>query len=119
MMNYKTLVATSLMSVLMSISLTSFASAQCVDCAMYPDRDALNKNTQTPAGKSGLIGPGGAAGSPNAAGSANAAAGSANAMGNANNPNNARAEMRERPSKRSVGVSGTRKHMKSPDYQSR
>ncbi|WGD52353.1 hypothetical protein QA641_44375 [Bradyrhizobium sp. CB1650] len=108
MMIYKTLVAASLMS----ISLTSFASAQCVDCAMYPDRDALNKNAQTPAGKSGLIGPGGAAGSPNSAGSANA-------MGNANNPNNARAEMRERPSKRSVGVSGTRKHLKSPDNQSR
>jgi hypothetical protein len=46
-MNYKTLVAASLMS----IALTSAAFAQCTDCAMYPDRDYLNKGAPTPASK--------------------------------------------------------------------
>jgi hypothetical protein len=30
------------------------ASAQCVDCALYPDRDHLNGGVLTPAGKMGL-----------------------------------------------------------------
>ena len=51
MMNYKTLVAASLIS----IALPSYAFAQCTECALYPDRDPLNKGAQTPAGKSGLI----------------------------------------------------------------
>jgi len=46
-MNYKTLVAASLMS----IALTSAAFAQCTDCALYPDRDYLNKGVPTPASK--------------------------------------------------------------------
>ena len=46
-MNYKTLVAASLMS----IALTSAASAQCVECALFPDRDSLNKGAPTPASK--------------------------------------------------------------------
>ena len=54
-MNYKTLVAASLMSV----ALTSAAFAQCVDCALHPDRDVLNKGAQTPASK--MVEPGGAA----------------------------------------------------------
>jgi hypothetical protein len=49
MMNYKTLVAASLMS----IALTSAASAQCLDCAQYPDRDVLNHGAPTPASKMG------------------------------------------------------------------
>src|SRR5213075_2405910 len=83
MMNYKTLVAASLMS----IALPSYAFAQCTECALYPDRDPLTK-TQTPAGKMGIVQPGGAAAPPNAAASANTA-------NTANNPNNARAEMRD------------------------
>ena len=55
-MNYKTLVAASLMS----IALTSAAFAQCVDCALHPDRDVLNSGAQTPASK--MVQPGGAAG---------------------------------------------------------
>jgi len=46
-MNYKTLVAASLMS----IALTSAAFAQCSDCAMRPDRDAVYGGGQTPASK--------------------------------------------------------------------
>jgi len=46
-MNYKTLVAASVMSVV----LTSAAFAQCVDCALYPDRDSLNNGAPTPASK--------------------------------------------------------------------
>ncbi len=46
-MNYKTLVAASLMS----IALTSAAFAQCGECAMFPDRDYLNKGAPTPASK--------------------------------------------------------------------
>jgi hypothetical protein len=55
-MNYKTLVAASLMSV----ALTSAAFAQCVDCALHPDRDVLNSGTQTPATR--MVQPGGTAG---------------------------------------------------------
>jgi hypothetical protein len=76
-MNYKTLVAASLISV----ALSSAAFAQCVDCAMYPDRDVLNKGAPTPASKMGLTGPGGAAGT-NPANSANST----------NSADNARAE---------------------------
>ena len=47
MMNYKALVAASLMS----IALTSAAFAQCGECAMYPDRDYLNKGAPTLASK--------------------------------------------------------------------
>jgi len=46
-MNYKTLAAASLMS----IALTSAAFAQCGECALYPDRDVLNKGAPTPASK--------------------------------------------------------------------
>ena len=46
-MNYKTFVAASLMS----IALTPAAFAQCGECAMYPDRDYLNKGVPTPASK--------------------------------------------------------------------
>jgi hypothetical protein len=46
-MNYKTLVAASLFS----IALTSAAFAQCTECALYPDRDVLNKGAPTPASK--------------------------------------------------------------------
>ena len=46
-MNYKTLVAASLMS----FALTSAAFAQCTDCALYPDRDILNQGAPTPASK--------------------------------------------------------------------
>ena len=55
-MNYKTLIAASLMS----ITLTSAAFAQCTDCAMYPDRDYLNKGVPTPASTM-MVEPGGAA----------------------------------------------------------
>ena len=46
-MNYKTFVAASLMS----IALTSAAFAQCGECALYPDRDVLNKGAPTLASK--------------------------------------------------------------------
>ena len=46
-MSYKTFVAASLMS----IALTSAASAQCIECAIYPDRDYLNKGAPTLASK--------------------------------------------------------------------
>jgi hypothetical protein len=95
MMNYKTLVAASLMS----IALTSAASAQCADCATYPDRDILNNGAQTPAAKMGLMRPGGAAGSPSTANTANSANG-------ANNPRNARAEVRPSHPRRSSHGSG-------------
>ena len=45
---------------LMSIGLTSPTFAQCTDCAMYPDRDYLNKGAPTPASKM-MEQPGGAA----------------------------------------------------------
>ena len=69
-MNYKTLVAASLMS----IALTSAAFAQCTDCAQYPDRDFLNKGAPTPASKM-MAQPGGAANSENGAHYARAEAG--------------------------------------------
>jgi len=105
MMNYKTLVAASLIS----IALPSYAFAQCTECAMYPDRDPLNKGAQTPAGKSGLMQPGGAAGSTNTANTVN-------------NANNARAEMRDNSSqrpRRAIGSGGNRakKDLRSPDSQ--
>ena len=50
-MNYKTLVAASLMSIALTSAATSAAFAQCTDCAMYPDRDYLNKGVPTPASK--------------------------------------------------------------------
>jgi hypothetical protein len=93
MMNYKTLVAASLMS----IALTSAAFAQCVDCALYPDRDVLNNGAQTPAGKMGLERPGGAAGG--------------NTANTQNSANNARAEARDHHLRRSghgSGVDGNR-----------
>ncbi|MGY4305220.1 hypothetical protein ACVIJ6_002463 [Bradyrhizobium sp. USDA 4369] len=49
-MNVRTL-ATASFALLAS---TLGASAQCVDCAMYPDRDHLNGGEITPAGKMGL-----------------------------------------------------------------
>jgi hypothetical protein len=52
-MNYKTLVAASLMS----IALTSAAFAQCATCAINPDRDVYS-NESTPASK--MMRPGGA-----------------------------------------------------------
>lgn len=113
MINYKTLVAASLMS----MSLTSYASAQCVDCAIYPDRDALNKNEQTPAGSMGLTRPGGAAGSPNAANP------SATNPSSTNNANNARAEYRDRSARRSgrgsSSDSARAKRYLSPDSRDR
>jgi hypothetical protein len=66
-MNYKILVAASLIS----IALPSAAFAQCTDCAMYPDRDVLNKGAPTPASKM-MAEPGGAAGA-STANSANSA----------------------------------------------
>ena len=66
-MNYKILVAASLIS----IALPSAAFAQCTECAMYPDRDVLNKGAPTPASKM-MAEPGGAAGA-STANSANSA----------------------------------------------
>jgi hypothetical protein len=58
MTNYKAkLLAAALMlaaASLTSIALTYGASAQCVECAMYPDRDALNGGAPTAASKMGL-----------------------------------------------------------------
>jgi hypothetical protein len=58
MTNYKRrMVAASLIlaaASLTSITLTSGASAQCVECAMHPDRDFLNGGAPTPASKMGL-----------------------------------------------------------------
>ena len=59
-MNYKTFVAASLMSIALTSAATSAAFAQCTDCAMYPDRDYLNKGVPTPASKM-MAEPGGAA----------------------------------------------------------
>ena len=113
MMNYKTLVAASLIS----IALPSYAFAQCTECALFPDRDPLNKGAQTPAGKMGIVQPGGAAPPPNAAPIANTA-------NTVNNPNNARAEIRGQPAQRSaraIGLNGNRakKDFRSPDSRSR
>ena len=79
----------------MSIALTSYAFAQCTECAIYPDRDNLNGGAQTPAGKMGLVRPGGAAGivvDPDVV----------------NNPNNARAEFRHQRSRRGSSIDGNR-----------
>jgi hypothetical protein len=112
MMNYKTLVAA---ASLMSMALPSSAFAQCTECAIYPDRDPLNKLEKTPAGKMGLEQPGGAAPPPNAAGRPSTA-------NTVNNPNNARAEMRghysQRPG-RGIGVNRTKKDLRSPDSRYR
>jgi hypothetical protein len=86
--NYKTLVAASLMS----IALTSAAFAQCVDCALYPDRDVLNNGAPTPASKQGLTRPGGAPG--------------ANTANSENSARNARAEARDHHLQRSGHRSG-------------
>lgn len=56
-MNYKTFAAASL-AIMVS---TSYAYAQCSDCAQFPERDHLNGGVQVPAAKMGLQGPGGAA----------------------------------------------------------
>jgi hypothetical protein len=80
-MNYKTLVVASLMS----IALTSAAFAQCVPCALYPDRDFLNNGALTPAGKMGLERPGGATGSSSPANAANSANGASNARAQVRN----------------------------------
>jgi hypothetical protein len=94
-MNYKTLVAASLASLI----LTSDAFAQCAECALYPERDHLNGNVETPAAKMGLMGPGGAAGRAN----------NANPANNANNANanNARAEVGGRHLQRSGATETT------------
>jgi hypothetical protein len=95
MMNYKTLVVASLMS----ITLISAAFAQCVQCAIYPDRDPLNNGALTPAGKMGLVRPGSATGSSSPA----------NIAKSANEVNNARAQVRNRHlrgSSRGSGVDG-------------
>jgi hypothetical protein len=55
-MIYKTLLA----AFLTSIALTSYASAQCVDCAMYPNLDHLNGGVETPAAKAQHGAPNGA-----------------------------------------------------------
>jgi hypothetical protein len=81
-MNYKTLVAASLMS----IALTSAAFAQCTDCALYPDRDPLNNGAETPASKMGLT----TSGAPRA-----------NTAHSATGVNNARAEARHHHLRRS------------------
>jgi hypothetical protein len=93
-MNYKTLIAASLMS----IALTSAAFAQCTDCALFPDRDPLNNGAETPASKMGLT----TSGAPrtNNAHSANNNAHSANGV------NNARAEARGHHLRRSSHKSG-------------
>ena len=95
MMDYKTLVAASLMS----LTLSSHAFAQCVDCAMYPNRDHLNGG-ETPASKMGLDQPRGATPS--------------------NAANNANAEVRGHDLQRSGHSSGpdsnrSKKHLSSPD----
>jgi hypothetical protein len=69
-MNYKTLVAASLMS----FALSSAAFAQCTDCALFPDRDYLNKGAPTLASKM-MAQPGGAANSGISARNARAEAG--------------------------------------------
>jgi len=57
MMGTKTLAAAALGLAM----LTSQASAQCVDCAIYPNRDYLNGGVETPAAKMGLEHAGGGA----------------------------------------------------------
>ena len=102
MTNFKTtLVAASLALAtgsLTSVVLTPYAHAQCLQCAMYPDRDPLNGGAQTPAGKMGMEFPNGAA-------PAYAAAPPASV-------NNARAEMR-------VHHVHHVRHVRSPDARNR
>jgi hypothetical protein len=57
-MKHKTLVAVTLVSIILS---SSSAFAQCASCALYPNLDPLNGNAETPASKMGLEHPGGAA----------------------------------------------------------
>jgi hypothetical protein len=90
MMNYKTLVAASVMS----IALTSAAFAQCVDCAMYPDRDHLNNGAPTPASKMGVTRPGGAP--------------AANTANSGNSANNAHAEARDHHIRRGADGNGAK-----------
>ena len=94
MINYKTLVAASLMS----IALTSAAFAQCANCAQYPDRDVLNNGAATPASKMGL--------STNGPMRSSGAAGRANTANSENSVNNARAEVRDHHLRRSGHGSG-------------
>ncbi len=120
MVNYKTLVAA---ASLMSLALPSSAFAQCTECAIYPDRDPLNKLEKTPAGKMGLEQSGGAAAPANAAAPPNATA-RPNAAKTVNNPNNARAEMRGHYSQQpghGIGFNGnrTKKDLRSPDSRYR
>jgi hypothetical protein len=56
-----TMIYKALAACLTLIALTSSASAQCVDCAMYPDRDHLNGGVETPAAKAEHGAPNGAA----------------------------------------------------------
>lgn len=60
-MNLKILAATAIAL----MAPTYEASAQCISCAMYPDRDSLNGGAITPAGRSGLVGAYGAASASN------------------------------------------------------
>lgn len=95
MMNYKTLVVASLMS----IALISGAFAQCVACAIYPDRDPLNNGALTPAGKMDLM----------RRGSGTSSSSPAYISKSANEVNNARAQVRNRHlrgSGRGSGVDG-------------
>jgi hypothetical protein len=105
MVNYKTLAAASLMS----MALTSAAFAQCTECAIYPERDPLNKGAQTPAAKMGLVQPGGAAAPQDAINKY---------MSTANNPNNARAEMRANTSQRSHRQTSVKKVSRNPEKNS-
>ena len=94
-MNYKTLVAASLMSIALSSVATSAAFAQCTDCAMYPERDYLNKGVPTPASKM-MAEPGGAAGpSTFDNGAYNARAGARVAGTQRRHPHDANASMAE------------------------
>jgi hypothetical protein len=83
MTNYKKrLAAASLIlatATLTSMMLTSYAAAQCAECAVYQNRDPFTEGLKTPTGK-----PAGAAAANNAAVSAHGA-------------NNAHAEMRGAP----------------------
>jgi hypothetical protein len=98
MMNYKTLVAASLMS----MALTSAAYAQCTECAMYPDRDVLNNGAPTPASKMGLNTNGPMPSSKMGPVRPGGAAGRANTANSENSMKNARAEVRDHHPRRSA-----------------
>ena len=83
-MIYKTLLA----ACLTSIALTSYASAQCADCAIYPNRDHLNGGVETPAGRLEREAPNGAA---------------SNNSATPNNANNASAEIRGHDLRSGIG----------------